>query len=104
MPTRMFAGSFFLIHSGSVLCKDLREAPEHPRSARKRPFGPSAAVYSSLDGETFSSYPSAFNRKRLRMARVASAGVSGLFNICLPSRVYLVFGIALQVCVHAVLV
>ena len=57
MPTRMFAGSFFLIHSGSVLCRDLREAPEHPRSARKRPFGPSAAVYSSLDGETFSSYP-----------------------------------------------
>jgi len=35
----------FQIHSGSVLCRDLREAPEHPRSARKRPFGPSAAVY-----------------------------------------------------------
>ena len=35
-----------------------------------------------LYGETYSSsYPllSAFNRKRLRMARVASAGVSGVF-------------------------
>jgi len=52
-------------------------------------------------GETFCSYPllTAFNRKRLRMAWVASAGVSGLFNICLPSRVYL---FVLQSPVHAV--
>ena len=54
------------------------------------------------------SYPllTAFNRKRLRMARVASAGVSGLFNICLPGVFNLVVGVtrALQLPIHAVLV
>ena len=40
-----------------VLCRDLREASEHPRSARKRPFGPSAfcVLFAKIFEEKFGS-------------------------------------------------